>query len=137
METAPEDRIELYNLDDPQCGIVRKLAEGMHTRIFGGDQAMLSIVSIEPGAMGVMHHHPEEQWGLVLEGSATRYQGSIEFQIAKGDFFRTAPNVPHTMKGGPDGVKVLDIFAPFRTAYLEPGEGFASGEDGDDAAGKE
>jgi quercetin dioxygenase-like cupin family protein len=127
--TAPENRIELYNLDNPQGGIERKLAEGMYTRVFGGDQAMLSIVTIEPGAMGVMHHHPEEQWGLVLEGSATRFQGSVEFEISKGDFFRTAPNVPHTMKGGPEGVKVLDIFAPVRSAYLQPGEGFASGND--------
>ena len=76
--------------------------------------------------MGVMHQHPEEQWGLVLEGSATRYQGNIEFEIKKGDFFRTPPNVGHTMKAGPDGVRVLDIFAPIREEYLKPGEGFSS-----------
>ena len=124
MEDAA-NKVELYQLDDPKGGVFRKLAEGMTTHIFCGEKAMLSIVYIEPGAMGVMHHHPEEQWGVVLEGSATRYQGEIEFQIKKGDFFRTPPNVPHTMKGGPDGVKVLDIFAPLREAYLKPGEGFA------------
>lgn len=120
------DVVELYHLDDPQGGVFRKLAEGMTTQIFAGDKAMLSIVTIEPGAMGVMHHHPEEQWGVVLEGSATRYQGDIEFEIKKGDFFRTPPDVPHTMKAGLDGVKVLDIFAPVRADYLKPGEGFSS-----------
>ena len=120
------DKVELYSIDNPQGGIARKLAEGMHTQIFPGDKSMLSIVSIEPGAVGEMHQHPEEQWGLVLEGSATRYQGEIEFEIKKGDFFRTPPNVRHTMKAGSEGVRVLDIFAPIREDYLKPGEGFSS-----------
>ena len=119
-------KIEKYRLDDPQGGIFRKLADGMTTQIFAGDEAMLSIVTIDPGAMGVMHQHPEEQWGVVLEGSATRYQGETEFEITKGDFFRTPPNVPHTMKAGSEGIRVLDIFAPVRADYLKPGEGFSS-----------
>ena len=131
--SADSNVVEKYRLDDPQGGIMRKLADGMTTQIFAGDKAMLSIVTIEPGAIGQMHHHPEEQWGVVLEGTATRYQGDIEFEIREGDFFRTPPNVPHTMKAGTDGVKVLDIFAPIREAYLKPGEGFAS--DGGDGSG--
>ncbi len=121
-----DNKVELYQLDDPQGGIVRKLADGLSTQIFAGDLSMLSIVSIEPEAMGEMHKHPEEQWGVVLEGSATRYQGDIQFEIKKGNFYRTPPNVPHTMKGGPDGARVLDIFAPIRQDYLVPGEGFGS-----------
>lgn len=121
-----QNEIELHRLDDPNGGLFRQLAEGMSTQIFPGDKAMLSIVTIEPGAMGVMHEHPEEQWGVVLEGSATRYQGDIEFEIKKGDFFRTPPNVPHTMKAGLDGAKILDIFAPVRADYLKPGEGFSN-----------
>jgi hypothetical protein len=31
-------------------------------RIFSGDQAMLSIVSVAPNAKGEVHHHPQEQW---------------------------------------------------------------------------
>ena len=120
------NKVELYTLEDPQGGIVRKLAEGMSTQIFAGDKSMLSIVAIEPGAMGEMHQHPEEQWGVVLEGSATRYQGEISFEIKKGDFFRTPPDVGHTMKAGAEGVRVLDIFAPLREDYLKPGEGFSS-----------
>jgi len=123
------NKVELYQLDNPQGGVERKLAEGLSTQIFAGDLSMLSIVSVGPGAMGEMHQHPEEQWGVVLEGSATRYQGDIEFEIKKGDFYRTPPNVAHTMKGGPQGARVLDIFAPIRQEYLKPGEGF--GTDGE------
>lgn len=123
---------ERYNIDDTDAGLFRQLAEGMSTRIFAGDHAMLSVVSLAPGAMGTMHQHPEEQWGLMLEGSATRYQGDVEFEIVKGDFWRTPPNIPHTMKAGPKGAKVLDIFAPVRADYLKPGSGFS-----DNSADKE
>lgn len=117
---------EKYNLDRAEGGIARKLAEGLSTVIFPGEKSMLSVVSVEPNAMGVMHSHPEEQWGVMLEGSATRYHGDESFEVTKGDIWRTPPNVPHTMKAGPDGAKVLDVFAPARDDYTKPGEGFGN-----------
>ena len=119
-------KIEKYRLDSPEGGMFRKLAEGMTTTIFPGEKAMLSVVTIEPHAMGVMHSHAEEQWGVVLEGSATRYQDDFEFEIVEGDIFRTPPHAEHTMKAGPRGIKVLDIFAPVREDYLKPGERFSA-----------
>ena len=78
-------KIELFNLDSEEGGIFRQLADGMTTTIFPGENAMLSVVRIDPHAMGEMHKHPEEQWGVMLSGSATRYQDEEEFQINKGD----------------------------------------------------
>lgn len=115
---------EFHNLDTGEGGLFRELGPGLTTRIFAGEQAMLSVVSIAPGAMGTMHHHPEEQWGVLLEGSAIRYQGGEEMYVNKGDFWRTPGNVPHTMKAGPDGAKVLDIFSPPRPEYRKAGKGF-------------
>jgi quercetin dioxygenase-like cupin family protein len=117
---------EFHNLNDPKDGLFRELGPGLTTHIFAGEQAMLSIVVIAPGAMGTMHHHPEEQWGVLLEGSAIRYQGGEEFQVKKGDFWRTPGNVPHTMRAGPDGARVLDIFSPPRPEYKKPGKGFGT-----------
>ncbi|MGB5216496.1 MAG: cupin domain-containing protein [Anderseniella sp.] len=119
-------KIELFNLDSEEGGIFRQLAEGMSTTIFPGENAMLSVVRIDPHAMGEMHKHPEEQWGVMLSGSATRYQDEEEFQINKGDIWRTPPNAMHTMKAGPDGAVVLDIFSPVRKEYLSPGVGFSA-----------
>lgn len=118
-------KIELFNLERREGGIFRQLADGMTTTIFPGEKAMLSVVRIDPHAMGQMHKHPEEQWGVMLEGSATRYQDDVEFLIRKGDIWRTPPHAMHTMKAGPDGAVVLDIFAPVRKEYLTPGSGFA------------
>lgn len=121
-----KSKVELFNLDSTEGGIFRQLAEGMTATIFPGEKAMLSVVRIEPNAMGKMHNHPEEQWGVMLEGSATRYQDDVEFEINKGNLWRTPPNAMHTMKAGSDGAVVLDVFAPVREDYLKAGSGFAS-----------
>ncbi len=117
---------EFHNIDNPDDGLFRELGPGLTTRIFAGEQAMLSVVSIGPNMMGTMHQHPEEQWGVLLEGSAVRYQGGEEFAVKKGDFWRTPGGVPHTMRAGPDGARVLDVFSPPRPEYRKPGSGFAS-----------
>jgi quercetin dioxygenase-like cupin family protein len=120
-------KAEFHNLDDPHDGLLRQLAPGLSTRIFAGEHAMLSVVTISPGAMGTMHHHPEEQWGVLLSGSAIRFQGGEEIAVKPGDFWRTPGHVPHTMRAGPDGARVLDIFAPPRPEYKKPGSGFGAG----------
>ena len=118
---------EFHNLDNADEGLFRELAPGVTTRIFAGEQAMLSVVTIAPNGMGTMHHHPEEQWGVLLEGTAVRVQGSEEIPVKRGDFWRTPGGVPHTMRAGPEGARVLDIFAPPRPEYRVPGKGFGNG----------
>lgn len=121
-------RDEFHNIDDASDGLFRQLTDGVSTRIFAGEQAMLSVVTIAPNAIGTMHHHPEEQWGVLLDGSAIRYQGGEEIPVKKGDFWRTPGNVPHTMKAGPEGARVLDIFSPPRPEYRKAGSGFGSSQ---------
>lgn len=61
-----------FNLHDETQGIARQLAEGMTTRIFPGKNAMISVVRIAPNAAGTVHSHPQEQWGVLLEGRGRR-----------------------------------------------------------------
>ena len=78
-----------FHIDDLTQGLARKLTNGITTRIFPGDQAMLSVVRIAPNAQGTLHSHPEEQWGYMIEGSATRIQNGEHIQVEKGSFWRT------------------------------------------------
>ncbi len=116
----------VFNLDDEAQGIARKLGEGITTRIFPGDQAMLSIVRIAPHSTGTLHSHPQEQWGVLLEGSCVRIQGGEEVAMKAGDFWCTPGGVEHSVRTGDEGAKVLDIFAPPRDEYRKPGEGFGA-----------
>lgn len=117
-----------FNLDDLEAGIQRQLAPGITTTIYSGEQAMISVVRFEPNAQGTLHHHPQEQWGVCLEGSGTRIQGELTVAVAKGDFWRTPGDLPHTIESGIDGLVVLDIFAPPRREYETAGSGFAAAE---------
>lgn len=119
---------EFFNLNDLEQGLFRQLAPGLSTRIFPGEQAMLSVVSFEPNAEGTLHSHPEEQWGVMLEGDGVRTQGAEDIPVKAGDFWRTPADVPHTLKAGDSGAKVLDIFSPPRNEYRKAGSGFGSGQ---------
>ena len=116
-----------FNLHDLSQGIRRQLSEGMETRIFPGERAMLSVVRIEPNAAGQIHSHPEEQWGVLLEGSGTRTHDGVDHQVKAGDFWRSPGGVKHGFRAGPEGAVVLDIFSPPREEYRKQGSGFGSG----------
>ena len=113
-----------FNVDDLATGMPRKLAEGVNTRIFIGENVMMSVVTIDPGCEGKPHSHPEEQWGLVLKGGGVRIQDGIDHAVSAGDFWLTPGGVPHGFRAGPEGVTILDVFSPPRPAYRKPGEGF-------------
>lgn len=114
----------VFNLHDLSQGIQRQLGEGISTRIFAGEQAMLSVVTIEPHATGTVHSHPQEQWGVLLEGECVRIQGGEEIPMKAGDFWHTPGGVAHGIRTGDSRAVVLDIFAPPREEYRKSGSGF-------------
>ena len=114
----------VFNIGREDQGIRRKLADGITTRVFCGDQTMLSVVRIEPHTAGTVHSHPEEQWGLLLEGVCVRIQGDDEVAMEPGDFWHTPSGVPHGIRTGDVGATVLDVFSPPREEYKKAGEGF-------------
>jgi quercetin dioxygenase-like cupin family protein len=115
-----------FNLHDLSQGIRRQLADGLETRVFPGDNVMLSVVRIAPNREGHLHSHPEEQWGVLLEGGGVRIQDGEETPVAPGDFWQTPGDVPHSFRAGPDGALVLDIFSPPRPEYRKAGSGYGA-----------
>ncbi|SVE51828.1 uncharacterized protein METZ01_LOCUS504682, partial [marine metagenome] len=89
-----------FNLHDENEGIHRSLADGVSTRIFPGEQAMLSVVKIEADSESARHSHPEEQWGVLLEGSGVRVQDDIEHPVSAGDFWQTPGGISHSFRAG-------------------------------------
>lgn len=85
---------------------------------------MLSVVRFEPNAAGRVHSHPEEQWGVLIEGDCVRIQSGEEVPMRAGDFWPTPSGIPHGLRAGAAGALVLDIFSPPRPEYKKPGEGF-------------
>ncbi len=98
-------------------GIPRKLAEGVFSRVFFGEQVMLSIVTIEPHTEAPIHSHPNEQWGYLLEGEWERIQGGKPALCSAGDFWHTPGGVEHGGRTLEKGAVILDIFSPPREDY--------------------
>jgi len=115
-----------FNLHDMSQGISRALADGLDARIFPGENVMLSVVRFAPGKSGEVHHHVQEQWGVMLEGSGVRIQDGIRHSVRAGDFWQTPGNVSHGLEAGPEGAVVLDIFSPPRDEYRRTGSGFGN-----------
>lgn len=113
-----------HHIDDTDSGIFRELGEGLTTRIFPGQQAMISVVKVAPNAKGAIHSHEQEQWGYLISGSAIRIQDGEEIEVGPGDFWCSPGHVEHGIIGGPDGAVILDVFAPPRPEYLKAGKGF-------------
>ena len=114
----------VFQLNDDPRAIQRKLGEGITTSIFPGENVMLSVVRIAPHSAGNIHSHPEEQWGVLLEGKCTRIQNGEEIEAVAGEFWCTPGGVSHGVRTGAEGAVVLDIFSPPRAEYRKSGEGF-------------
>lgn len=119
-----------FHLHDMSQGISRTLADGLETRIFPGENVMLSVVRIGPNKSGEVHSHPQEQWGVLLEGSGVRTQDGVEHEVRAGDFWQTPGNMPHGFRAGSEGAVVLDIFSPPREEYQRAGSGYAGRDTG-------
>ena len=115
-----------FNVNDLSQGISRDLAEGLRTRIFPGENVMISVVRVGPNKSGAIHSHSQEQWGVMLEGDGVRIQDGVEHPVKAGDFWQTPGNVSHGFVGGPDGAVILDIFSPPRDEYKKAGAGFGT-----------
>ena len=118
-----------FNLHDENEGIHRSLADGVSTRIFPGEQAMLSVVKIEADSESARHSHPEEQWGVLLEGNGVRVQDDIEYPVSAGDFWQTPGGISHSFRAGGKGALIVDIFSPPRAEYRKSGNGVFSESD--------
>jgi quercetin dioxygenase-like cupin family protein len=116
----------LYRLDDDSAGVLRDLAAGIRSRVFSGKNIQLSVVRFEPHSAGSIHCHPEEQWGILIEGECVRIQGGVEVAVRKGDFWHTPGGVMHGVRTGDVGAVVLDVFSPVREEYRTAGTGSGS-----------
>lgn len=115
-----------FSLDKLEGGIERQLGEGLMAHIFPAGQSMASVVKIAPHAQGTIHSHPQEQWSILIEGSAVRIHDGEHIPVSKGDFWVAPGGSEHGIIGGPDGAVIIDIFAPSRPEYTQAGSGFAS-----------
>ncbi len=90
---------------------------GVHIRTAACEKMMMSVVTMEPGAVVFEHSHPHEQVGMILSGKATFWIGDEERTLGPGDLYRVPGGVKHKVIALEETVKVLDLFSPVRAEY--------------------
>jgi quercetin dioxygenase-like cupin family protein len=95
---------------------------GVLCRAVEGANITMAVVELEPKAVVPEHQHPNEQIGVVLQGSVTFTIGGERRDLVVGDTYVIPGNVPHDVVTGPSGAVVVDVFAPVRAdwARFEP-----------------
>ena len=95
----------------------KEIFPGIELRTFWGDEMLLSVADLEPGAVLAPHSHPNEQAGVVLAGELTlTIDGDVRV-LVPGDIYIAEGGVEHSGQAGPDGCRALDIFSPVRDDY--------------------
>ena len=107
----------VFNLS--KGGEFRDLMNGGGTaRVFHGEQVTVSVIDMKPDTTSVIHAHPEEQWGFLLEGEMTEVIGGKEYHVKAGDFWHIPPHVEHGGRTTDQACVILDIFSPPRPGKL-------------------
>ena len=87
-----------------------------------GEQIMLCLVRLLPGAELPLHHHVNEQAGTVVEGELILTIDGKTRSLHSGDAYVIPSNAPHSGIAGPHGCDVIDVFSPPREDYRISGE---------------
>lgn len=87
---------------------------GMKARVVNGERATFAVIDIEPNGVAELHHHENEQLGMVVTGVMTMRIDGDARELHAGDTYAIPSNVPHDAWAGPDGATVVDVFIPIR-----------------------
>src|SRR4051812_17247274 len=90
---------------------------GVTIKTCAAEKMMLSLATLEPGAVVEEHSHPHEQVGMVIEGRVIFIIGGEEKTLGPGDMFRIPGNVRHKVIALDQRFRALDIFHPIRDDY--------------------
>ncbi|MSW49973.1 MAG: cupin domain-containing protein [Actinobacteria bacterium] len=82
-----------------------------------GEQVSLTRVVTRPDAVfdGRLHHHPHEQWLVMLAGELRLEIDGERFDVTTGDLVLFQPHTVHGAVGvGSEGAEYYEWFAPAR-----------------------
>jgi quercetin dioxygenase-like cupin family protein len=90
---------------------------GVVARTVEGEKMSFAVVELTPNSVVAEHQHPNEQIGIVLQGSLTFTIGGEKRLLRAGDTYNIPGGVPHDAVAGPDGTVVVDVFSPVRADW--------------------
>ncbi len=91
-----------------------RIWDGLIGRAVVGAEASLVAIEIEPDMDVPEHSHANEQTGILTHGSVTFTIGGETRDLQPGATWVIPGNVPHSVRSGPEGAALIELFAPPR-----------------------
>jgi quercetin dioxygenase-like cupin family protein len=94
-------------------------APGIQVRPVIGEALMTCWIAMEPGAIVAEHSHPNEQLGVVVEGSVSITADGETREMVVGDAYVVPKDLAHRGVAGANGVLLVETFVPIREEYAK------------------
>lgn len=107
-----------------------QLNEKLDRRLITGDGIMLAHVMLRKGCVVPKHHHENEQFTCILDGTLLFRigdDGAEEVVVRSGEVLHLPSNVPHEAEALEDTLD-LDIFHPPRRDWLDGTDDYLRGK---------
>jgi quercetin dioxygenase-like cupin family protein len=105
---------------NPESRTPKELVPGVVVRTFWGQQMLVSLVDLAPGAIVPSHSHPHEQFGMLLRGELRITIASETQQLKVGAIYIAPGGAEHSVIAGPEGAQLIEAFSPVREEYKFP-----------------
>ena len=93
--------------------------DNVSMRSVTGQNLMMNMVTLEPGAIVPLHSHSNEQAGYVVRGTLVLTIAGETRHLGPGDCYIAPANVIHGATTTAEGCDVLDVFCPPRQDYAD------------------
>ncbi|MBW3633978.1 MAG: cupin domain-containing protein [Chloroflexi bacterium] len=94
-------------------------APGIQVQPVIGESLMTCWIAMEPGAVVAEHSHPNEQLGVVVEGSVSITAEGETREMVVGDAYVVPKDLAHRGVAGANGVLLVETFVPIREEYAK------------------
>ena len=94
-------------------------APGIQVQPVIGESLMTCWIAMEPGAVVAEHSHPNEQLGVVVEGSVSITAEGETREMMVGDAYVVPKDLAHRGVAGANGVVLVETFVPIREEYAK------------------
>ena len=81
------------------------------------EKMTLTIMELEPNRVTEEHSHPHEQVGYMITGDAVFVIAGEPHSVRAGQMWCLPGGVPHQVKVGPQGIRVVEVFYPVREDF--------------------
>jgi quercetin dioxygenase-like cupin family protein len=108
MHTSSSAVIDWQALEDAP------LLPGVRAAVRMGKHMSAAEFRLDPGAVVPLHHHANEEFGQVIEGSLALTVAGETTRLETGGAFLIPGDVPHSATAGADGCVLLECYAPAR-----------------------